>query len=206
MDSMLPDDSLDLHIDDLAFDALDAESFRELAQEFRVQAGVDVKGVVHAAARQMREAALERSAQFEAVVAVVGGQLAVAALQPEMLKARGPVVLARRAEGVDVVLAAVAPVLEADAELESALRGGHELLLVDLQQAMESHERRNGRFADAHGTDLVGLDQPDVEQLAERFRQPRGHHPARRATAGDHHAANAVLCLGSVLHVHPSIY
>ncbi len=59
MDSMLPDDLVDLHVDDLAFDALDAESFRELAQELRVQAGVDVEGVVHAAARQMREAALE---------------------------------------------------------------------------------------------------------------------------------------------------
>ena len=133
-------------------------------------------------------------AQLQAVVAVVAGQAAFAALQPEMLEARGPVVLAGDAEGMDVVLADVAPVLEADAELEGALRGGHELLLVDLQQAVEGHQRRDGRFADAHGADLVGFDQRDVEQLAQRLRQRRGHHPAGGAAAGDDHAADRPPC------------
>ena len=150
----------------------------------------------------MREAAFERSAQLEAVVAVVGGQLAFAALQPEMLEARRPVVLAGGAEGVNVVFAAVAPIFKSDAELERGLRGGHELLLVDSQQAMKRHERRNGRLAHAHGADLIGLHQPDVEQLAERFRQTRGHHPARGAAAGDHHASHAVLT-AQILHAYP---
>ena len=101
---MFPDASSSLHIDDLAFDALDAEPFGELAQEFRVQAGIDVEGVVHAVARQMREAALERAAQLQAVVAVVGRELAVASLEPEVLEARRPVVLASEAERMDVVL------------------------------------------------------------------------------------------------------
>jgi hypothetical protein len=57
-----------------------------------------VKGVVHAAARQVREAALERGAQLEAVVAVVARELAFAALEPEMLETRRPVILAGGAE------------------------------------------------------------------------------------------------------------
>ena len=91
-------------LDDLAFDALDAEALAELAQEFRVQARVDVEGVVHAAARQVREAILLRRLELEAIVAVVAGEIALAALQPEVLEAGGPVILAGDAEGMNVVL------------------------------------------------------------------------------------------------------
>src|SRR5688572_2889837 len=164
-----------LHIDDLSFDAFDAKPFGELAQEFRVQAGIDVERIVHAAARQVREAALEGGAQLEAVVAVVARQSALAALEPEMLEACGPMILARDAEGMNVVLAQifrrrVAPVLELDTQLERGLRRGHEFLLVDLEQAVEGDQGGNRRLADTHGTDLVGLDQLDVEHLAQRLR------------------------------------
>ena len=99
-----------------------------------------------------------RGLELEAIVAVVPGEFPLAALQPEVLEAGRPVILARHAEGMDVVLAGRAPVLEADAELEGALGRGHELLLVDLEQAMEGDQRRNRRLADAHRADLVGFD------------------------------------------------
>ena len=63
---------------------------------------------------------LERGAQLQAVVAVVAGQLALAALEPEMLEAGASSDPCRDAEGMNVVLTDVAPVLEADAELERA--------------------------------------------------------------------------------------
>ena len=47
------------HLDDLALDALDTERFRKLAQETRIQARVEVVGVVHAVVGQVRELALE---------------------------------------------------------------------------------------------------------------------------------------------------
>ena len=177
---MKPDSLVGLHIDDLAFDALDAVALAELAQELGVQAGVDVERVVHAAARQMREAVLLGRFELQAIVAVVAGQVALAALQPEMLEAGGPVVLAGDAEGMNVVLFQVAPVLEADAELERALGRGHEFLLVDVEQAMKGDQRRNGRLADADGADLVGLDQLDVQDLARASSTSRRPPSSRR--------------------------
>jgi hypothetical protein len=101
-------------------------------------------------------------------------------------------VLARQAEGMEVVLADVAPVLELDAELEGGLRGGHELLLVDAQQLVVGEQRRDGGLADADGADLVGLDEPDVERLAEHLGQQGGDHPAGGAAPGDDDAADGL--------------
>jgi hypothetical protein len=170
---------------DLAFDAAHPEALAEAAQEARVQAGVQVVSVVHAAARQVGEAALLRGAQLETVIAVVAGQAALAALEPEVLEARGPVVGAGQAERMDVVLAHVAPVLEADAKLERGLGRGHELLLVDLKQLVEVHQGRDGGLANADGADRVRFDQRDLEPLAERFGDAGSGHPAGGAATGD---------------------
>jgi hypothetical protein len=144
------------------------------------------------------EAVLARGRQFQAVVAVVAGQAALHALVPEVLEAGGPVVGAGQAEGVDIVLAARAPALEADAQLEGGVGGGHEFLLADVEQAVEVDQARDGRLAYAHGADLVGFDQGDVEHLAERARERRRGHPAGRAAAGDDDAAHLLVGLHNV--------
>src|SRR6185503_762036 len=92
---------------------------------------------------------------------------------------------------MDVVFALRAPVFEADAELERGLGGGHELLLVDLEQAMECDQRRDRGFTDTDGADFVRLEERDVEHLAECPAQCRRYHPARGASARDDHATHA---------------
>ncbi len=99
-----------LHLADAAFDARDAEAFAEAAQEARVQPGVQVVGVIHAAIGQVREAAFLRRTQFQAVVAEVARHAALLLLQPEMLKPGAPVIGAGMTEGMDVMPVHVAPV------------------------------------------------------------------------------------------------
>jgi hypothetical protein len=102
-------------------------------------------------------------------------------------------VFAGDAEGMHVVLPYVAPVLEADTELEGALGRRHELLLVDVEQSMERHQRGNGRLANADGSDFIRLHQFDVEHFAKRLGQPRRDHPAGGAAAGDDDFADSLL-------------
>ena len=58
------------------------------------------------------------------------------------------------AEGMHVALADARPVAEFDAQLVTSLRGAQEIVFVDAQHLVEDPDRRNGRFADAHGADL----------------------------------------------------
>ncbi len=198
------------HVPNLAFHATHAKAFAELAQEARVATGVEMERIVDAAVRQVRKTRLLGGTQFKAVVAIVAGESAMAAFQPEVLEAGGPVVLAGRAEGVDVVLVSITPVLEADTELDCRLGRGHEFLFVDVEQTVEGHQGRNGRLADANRADFFGLDQRNVEYSAKSLRQGCGGHPACGTATGDHHAANGSgvvsgvhLVLLSVVASHP---
>ena len=103
--------------------------------------------------------------------------------------------LACLAEGVEVVLADVAPVLEADAELERRLRGLDELLLLQVQDLVHEMQRRDGGLADADGGDLVGLDDTDAVAPAQHGGQGGGRHPAGGAAAHDDNGLDQGCCL-----------
>ncbi len=175
--------AVELDIGDLAFDALRAVRLGHLAQELGVKRRIELVGIVHAIVRQMRELALARRDQLQAIIVIRLIMPLRKAVQPEMLEAGGPMILARQAERMEVALADILPVVEHDAELEGRLGRPHELGFVDAEQAVVRDERRNGGFADADRADRVGLDERDVDDLAQRSRDRSGGHPACGAAA-----------------------
>ena len=111
-----------------------------------------------------------------------------------MMETAGPAVLADNAEAVDVLVAYCAPVFELDAQLERRLRGAHEILLVDPEQLVKRAEQRDRGLADADGTDLIRLDERDIEILAQQLAERGCGHPAGRAAADDHDLADVLAC------------
>jgi hypothetical protein len=179
-------------IRDLAFAPHHAVPFRIGTQEARVAGRVDMIGVVG-------------GGQIVAAIVLGPGELAeigghgfeaesldrslvpaLAQAVPDVLEGNPADFIAIAAEGVDVALADVAPVHELDAELERALRRGEHLPLVDIQQVVEFEERRDCRFAYAHGPDLLGFHERDVDCMAGLQPRQRGSgHPARGSTPND---------------------
>ncbi len=84
-----------------------------------------------------------------------------------MLKAGGPAVFSRESEGVNIVFVEISPVLESNAKLECPVYLCNELFLFDLEQLVQDQQRRNSRLANTNGRYLVGLDQFDIEILAD---------------------------------------
>jgi len=117
--------------------------------------------------------------------------------RPVLVQRRHVELHAVRAEGVEVAVALPRPVDKFNAQLEGALRAPQELGLVQPQHLVEGLDRRDGGFAHADGADLVALDQRDGAAPTHRTRQRGGRHPAGRAAADDHDAAQRAV---AVLH------
>ncbi len=110
----------------------------------------------------------------------------LARAQPEVLELHATPELAERAEGMHIAVTRQIPAAKLDAELERALRLAHEVRFVEAQQLVEVAQRRQGRFAHAHGADLVGLDQRHRVALGmQHLRAGGGTHPAGGAAADD---------------------
>ena len=162
---------------------------RHRAQEARIEAGIELVGVVDPVVGKMRELALHRRDQLQAIIVVRLLVPLLAAVQPEMLEAGGPVILAGQAEGMEIAVRPVAPAVEQDAQLEGRVGRGHELGLVDPEQPVVADERRDRAFADAHRADRLRFDQGHLGRPAERARDRGGGHPAGGAATGDHDSA-----------------
>ena len=104
------------------------------------------------------------------------------------------VVVADRAEAVDVAVADAAPVDELDAELERAAHRAHELDFVDAQRFIEGAQVRHRGFADADDADVFRLDELNRAAAAlERVREAGRRHPAGGATTHDDDAFQSVV-------------
>src|SRR3546814_11617534 len=72
------------------------------AQEARIKARIELVAVVQPIVGQMRELAGERRDQFQAIILIGRIMPLGTAVQPEMLEARRPVILAGQPEAVEI--------------------------------------------------------------------------------------------------------
>ena len=173
----------------LAFDAFQSVALGDTAQEARIQAGIEMVGVVDLWLRLQRKLIAARSDGFQTEIAQFRLHAATQAVEPEMMERTDQGALSGDAERMDVAFARPVPVLEGNGELEGAGDRAQELLLVDLQEAVERADRRYRGFADADGADLLRLDQGNVQPVAELMRQRAGGKPTSGAVARDHYLA-----------------
>src|SRR3546814_470714 len=87
---------------DPPFDPRRAVGFGHLAQEARIKARIELVAVVQPIVGQMRELAGERRDQFQAIILIGRIMPLGTAVQPEMLEARRPVILAGQPEAVEI--------------------------------------------------------------------------------------------------------
>ena len=162
----------------------------------RVQAGIEVIGVCDARERRIRrhvaragdELAGRRGGGVERILADVVRLALEVQLEPVLVEGQRPVVVADRAEAVDVASTHAAPVDELDAELEGAAHRADEFDFVDLQRVVERAQVRHGRLAHADRADVFGLDELDGALALERVREAGGRHPAGGPASHDHDA------------------
>ena len=131
------------------------------------------------------ELGLQGRHRVDRIIVQITGQPLPAQAQPVMVKGQGIEFLPDLAKPMDIAVADGAPVDELDTQLERALGGADELVLVDFQGRVEVLDVRNRRFTHTDGADFVRFDQLDPVLIAEQFGQRRRRHPACRAASDD---------------------
>ncbi len=120
------------HFGDFAFNTRYTAGLCHGAQVTTICRGVEMIGVIQLVLRHNAESIRLSGFQLCAIFAVFAGQPFLFAAHPEMLKATSPAPSAGIAEGVNVVVALMKPILEPNAELESAVSELDKVGLGDL--------------------------------------------------------------------------
>ena len=161
--------------------------FRQFAQESSILGGIQMEGIIQTIIRQMGKFILLSSHKFQAIVAI---RLVMAASQtahPEMVKGACPMVFAGAAKGMKISMVFLGPILEIDAEFEGAFSLFHKVNFGDADNIIVTLQRRNRCLTHANCADLFRFNQRQINRLTKGFRQGSSSHPARCATAGNHH-------------------
>src|SRR5687768_17169167 len=162
-----------VHGDDPTLLADDSALFREPAEETRIERRIEVEGVedrrkwIVRLSLDMREPVAGENDRVEKIVAERLRKAERSRAQPVVMERQKPNSAAHLPECVDVGLDRCSPALECNAELVGRPCCGDELCFVDSQRLVEGHDVRNGGFADADGSDLIGLDERDGRTFAE---------------------------------------
>ena len=190
------------HVDHLSFHPLDTQAFGECAKVAGVQRRIEVIGIRDVGERRRRryvvgagqEPVFARRERLQLIGADITHVLAChQQAQPVVMERGGAGIVADRSEAVHIAVADARPVAELDAELEGALRGTHELGLIQPEcLRVERSDVRHGRFADADDADLVRLHQPHLAASVQMPDQCRRRHPAGGATAHHDDLANRI--------------
>lgn len=95
------------------------------------------------------------------------------------------------AKGMDIVITQPAPIAKFDTEFEGRFRRAHKFALVNSQRVIEETDMWQGGFADANSSNLIGLDELDVDTQAFEFVRDSGScHPASRSAADNANGSN----------------
>jgi len=149
-------------VDDLALDASHTPAFRVSPQVGRIESSIEMIGVadlgqgrIHRLGLGRHELVVQGGLGADAIGVHRRRASELTRLQPILVWIEPADVLADRAEGVNIAIPRRAPVAKLNAELEGALGGLQEVVLVNADQTVEHLNVRDGRFADPDGGDLV---------------------------------------------------